>query len=122
MTALTGPTTALIQFSLDAAQLQHYATAQNLANASTPGFRPYRVDFNQQFDRLRSAVAEGRPLSASMIASARPTLSQSDAPATVALDMEAAKLSQNVLHYQAVAKAYSNMSSLLSLAINEGRR
>lgn len=122
MSATTGSLTALIKFSLDAAQLQHFATAQNIANASTAGYRAYRIDFNQQFEKLRTNVAEGRPLSSDMIASARPTLRQSEMPTTIALDMEAAKLSQNVLHYQAVAKAYSKMSGLLSLAINEGRR
>ena len=51
-----------------------------------------------------------------------PVAQESDLSPKVALDMEAAKLAESVLQYQAVTKAYNQMTSLLNIAINEGKR
>ena len=40
----------------------------------------------------------------------------------VMLDMEVVKLSQNVVHYQSLLRALGNQMSIISAAINEGKR
>jgi len=122
----TGPTAQLLTMALDVSTLRQQALAQNIANASTPGYVPYDVHFDGQLDQLRAKLRAGERLSAADIPRTTPQLvsamSENGVPAKIALDMEAAKLAENALHYQAVAKAYSQMSNLLGFAINEGKR
>lgn len=125
-TALLGPTAKLVTFALDIASVRQQVLAHNIANANTPGFVPYEVHFDRQLAQLRDKLHSGDALKESDIPRFTPQLTLTTLgnglPSKVALDMEAAKLSENVLHYQAIAKAYSHMSNLLSIAINEGKR
>jgi flagellar basal-body rod protein FlgB len=125
-------TVALIGKALDAASLRHQAIANNISNANSPDYRPMRVNFEEQLGFARAALAQGQKLSASDVSGLRPVLETEPAPsngnATVSgngvttIDMEMVKLAQNTLHYQALLKALGHQSSLLSTAINEGRR
>ena len=51
-----GVTFALVQLALDAATLRHQATANNLANIHSTGYRPQRVNFEEQLSALREAL------------------------------------------------------------------
>ena len=120
-------TTALLMKALDAASLRHQAIASNIANANSINYRPLRVNFEQQLGFARSALAAGaNPLTPADVAGIRPTLEQEPVPAagsaSVMLDMEMVKLSQNTLQYQALIKGLTHRSGLLSMAINEGKR
>jgi flagellar basal-body rod protein FlgB len=130
-------TVALIGKALDAASLRHQAIANNISNANSPDYRPLRVNFEEQLGFARAALAQGQKLSASDVSGLRPVLETEPAPSTgsattagngtigngvTTIDMEMVKLAQNTLHYQALLKALGHQSSLLSTAINEGRR
>ena len=123
---LLGITTDLVTLALDAASARQQVIAHNIANANTPGYIPYETRFDSQLDQLRAKLRNGENLSASDLQSFKPQIvplaQESDLSPKVALDMEAAKLSESVLQYQAVTRAYNQMTSLLNIAINEGKR
>lgn len=125
-TTLLGPTAKLVTLALDIASVRQQALAQNIANANTPGYVPYDVHFESQLEQLRVKLRTGDTLNDFDIPTFTPHFKSvtlaNGLPPKVALDMEAAKLAENVLQFQAVAKAYSHMSNLLSIAINEGKR
>ena len=120
-------TTALLMKALDAASLRHQAIASNIANASSINYRPLKVNFEQQLGFARAALAQGASaLTMADVAHLQPLLEQEPAPAgggaSVLLDMEMVKLSQNTLHYQALLKGLTHRASILATAINEGRK
>lgn len=95
-------TTALVLRVLDAGAMRQAVHAANIANASVPDYQPLRVDF----DALVDAVPRVVP----------------DATATPApVDREVALMMENSLHYQALLNALGRESSMLRLAIREGR-
>ena len=121
-----GITTDLVTMALNAATLRQQVAAHNIANANTPSYVPYKASFEGQLDQLQIKLRQGENIGPSDLSVLKmrvgaASLGNGLAP-TVALDMEAAKLSETVLQYQAIVKAYSQMTSLLSYAINEGRR
>jgi flagellar basal-body rod protein FlgB len=120
-------TSALLLKALDAASLRHQAIASNLANANSVNYRPLRVNFEEQLGFARAALMQsGSTLTAGDVASVKPRLEQEPAPkagtAAVMLDMEMVKLSQNTLQYQALLKGLTHRGSLITTAINEGRK
>ena len=119
-------TTTLIMKALDAAVLRHQTIASNIANANSTGYRPLHVNFEEQLGLARQALAGGSSLSASEVAALRPFIQQERAPATgnaaVMIDMEMVKLAQNTVQYQALLKGLSHRASLISMAINEGKK
>jgi flagellar basal-body rod protein FlgB len=118
--ALTGLTGSLVRMALDGVSMRQLVTANNIANANTPGYAPMRVDFEQQLaGAMRDGGLRGRPdpgrLAASVAADATPG-------AKVQLDTEAAQMAQDVLHYQALLRALREQMDLLQTAINDGRK
>jgi flagellar basal-body rod protein FlgB len=89
------------------------ATAANIANAQTPGYRAQRVNFE---DSLTSAMNAGDPQSASIdtVDAGTPANITGN---TVQLDSEVTDLQKEGLQYQAVASAISFKYSLLRTAI-----
>ena len=118
--ALTGATGALIRMALDGVSMRQLATANNIANASTPDYAPVRVDFDQQLaDAMRDAVHGRSPDPARLL----PTVTTDPTPgAKVQLDAEATQMAQDVLHYQALLRALREQMDLLQAAINDGRK
>lgn len=49
----------LLNRALDTYTLRQKTIAQNIANATTPNYRPERVRFEEEFQRLQGVVAEG---------------------------------------------------------------
>jgi flagellar basal-body rod protein FlgB len=110
---LTDVTTSGLERALQGLSARQQATAANIANAQTPGYRAQRVTFE---DSLASAMNSGDPQSASI-----DTL-DAGTPAnitgnTVQLDAEVTDLQKESLQYQAVASAISFKYSLLRTAI-----
>lgn len=119
-------TTDLVKLALDAASMRHLAISHNIANVNTPGFAPARVDFEQQLGAARTALQQGEPLQASMLAGIRPVTVRA-APAegadrTAMLDMEVAAMAQNTVHYESLLKALGKQMAILASAISEGKR
>ncbi|HYD61580.1 MAG TPA: flagellar basal body rod protein FlgB [Noviherbaspirillum sp.] len=119
-------TTTLLSLALEATTMRHQAIAHNIANASTPGYRPVSVSFEEFMTDAKHALKQGGSVPHSAIANYRPmfdmaTIEETGADA-VSLDMEVAKLSQNTLHHQALLKALNRHFSIIGTAISEGKR
>lgn len=121
-------TSSLVMRALDAATLRHAAQAQNISNASTPGYRPLHVNFEQQLTMARSQL-----LGRGDDAGAKRALSTIQArleelPATsvndndkIMIDEEIAKMMQNAVYYQSLLTALGKNGSILRMAVREGR-
>jgi flagellar basal-body rod protein FlgB len=126
--SIEAATVGAVSLALDAATLRHQAIAANISNASTPGYQPLRVNFEQQLDALRSSLERGGGIDSSLLAAVQPSVEReqavtsTDGSSAVALDMEVAKLSQNTVHYQALLRALNRQFAILATAINEGKR
>jgi flagellar basal-body rod protein FlgB len=109
---------SFVALALDAAALRQQAIANNIANVGSVGYVPLRVNFEEQL-----AFARGDPTGAAVPAGARPFIEADTAGATaVMLDVEMVKLAQNAVHYQSLLKALDKHLSIMSAAVNEGRR
>lgn len=119
-TALTGVTGSLVRMALDGLGVRQLATASNIANAGTPDYAPLRVDFDGQLaDAMREAARGRSPDAARLL----PTVTSDPTPgAKVQLDLEAAQMAQDVLHYQALLRALRGQMDVLQTAINDGRK
>jgi flagellar basal-body rod protein FlgB len=123
LTDLMGVTGVMVKLALDAANLRHLAIANNIANANTPGYVPLRVEFEE---RLEAAVRDLRGGRTAPLEALAPTVTADPgAPgplgSKVQLDVEAARLAQNVLHYQALLQGLRGERDILQQAINEGK-
>ena len=120
-------TMGLMVRALDAASLRHQTIAGNLANANSVGYRPLRVNFEEQLGFARQALGQstGR-LSAADLNGVRAFIEQEPAPvagkAAVMIDQEMVRLAQNTLQYQALLRGLNHRISMLVTAVNEGRR
>jgi flagellar basal-body rod protein FlgB len=120
---LEAVTLDVVRLALDAASLRQEAISTNLANASTPGYVPMSVSFEDQLaDARRSLETSGRVDEASL-QGVQPTLQQSvgSVPARTLIDMEAASLAHNAVHYQALLKGLSRHYQILSSAVSDGK-
>ena len=129
MMDLGGVTAQLVSLALDASVLRHQAIANNIANSNNPGYAPIKVSFEDQLSSAIEAVKDGRgeALLTSHLENIKPYLVEDDRAESagnskILLDMEMAKLAQNVVHYQALIKGMTKNMSIVSSAINGGRR
>jgi flagellar basal-body rod protein FlgB len=123
--AIDDPTMGALRFALDAASLRHRVFAHNIANANTEGFTPLRVGFEEQFEGLRAALDQSRRVDPAMLGTATPVAVRgvvNGVDGKVALDLEVARIAQNAVHYQALLRGAGKHLSIISAAINEGRR
>lgn len=113
MDFLTDVTTSGLERALQGLTARQQATAANIANAQTPGYRAQRVTFE---DSLASAMNAGDPQDASIdtVDAGTPANITGN---TVQLDAEVTDLQKEGLQYQAVASAISFKYSLLRTAI-----
>lgn len=118
-------TSALLSLALDAAGMRQQAIAQNIANANTPGYQRVSVSFESRLASLRDGAGNVAAPSLASLGDYRPAFEYapvSEQGSGVALDQEMAQLSENTLHHQALLKALTKHMSLVSIAINEGKR
>lgn len=122
MSLINPVTLALVRSALDAGSLRQAAVAHNIANASTDGFRPFRVVYEERLDAVRSLVRDQRTNEIDPGALPAAQLRQEADARPVSLDSEVAALSQNALQYQALSKALGHQFALMSMATSEGKR
>jgi flagellar basal-body rod protein FlgB len=114
--------------ALDAASLRHTVLAQNIANATTPGYQPLRVNFEEQLAMARNDVLDRANDAAARraVESLRPGIEPSPAVDSgaddkIKLDAEIAKMMQNAVYYQSLLTAMSKNGSIVRMAVREGR-
>ncbi len=126
-----------LEWGLRVTGLRQAATAQNLANLSTPGYKRVTVTFDRPWrDALEGAerglspvvthplhlgpgASAGYPaprLQSELHTSARPDGNNVD------LEYELATLSENTLHHQALLRQLNQRLAALRLAVTEGRK
>jgi len=107
----------LINKALDGLAMRALATAQNIANANSPAYRPLRVDFEEA---LRSAAARG-PDAVDRLA---PKIEHVPAPQVedeMRIDLELATASQTSLRYAALLDLLGRQLQITRTVINEGK-
>lgn len=108
--------TALILKALDGLHQRYLFTAQNIANANTPDYRPVRVSFE---DALRRAADE----SASAVAAVEPQVTPSaDDQGPMRLDLEIATAGQTAARYRSLMDILGRQMALERIAISGGQR
>jgi flagellar basal-body rod protein FlgB len=119
-------TTVALSLALDAASLRHQAIAANIANHATEGYVPQRVDFESQMQEARRTLDSKGSLDAASLAGVKlqlqPMLGADGQPVKVQLDEQMADMAQNAVHFQALAKGLARHFSILSAAVNDGKR
>lgn len=124
---LSSVTRDLVMRALDAASLRHSVLAANVANASSPDFRPLRVNFEQQLAMVRADLLQRDDPSAARraLTNTQPTVEPDPAYAAtgeqVRLDDEVSKMMRNAVHYQALLAAMDKSGSIVRMAVKEGR-
>lgn len=121
-------TSSLVMRALDAATLRHAAQAQNISNASTPGYQPLQVSFEQQLTMARSQLlARGNePAAWRALNAVQPRLepvpaASGDGNDGIKVEVEVAKMMQNAVYYQSLITALGKNGSILRMAISGGR-
>lgn len=118
-------TSALLSLALDAAGMRQQAIAHNIANVNTPGYQRISVSFEQRLAALADGAGHMAAPSLANLADLHPSFEYAAplaAGSAIELDQEMAQLSENTLHHQALLKALNKHLSLMSIAINEGKR
>lgn len=125
---LNGVTMQLVGMALDASQLRQEAIATNIANANSVGYTPLRVSFEDQLAMLKKSLMDTSQDDSSSIAlqNIRPKLETMDetgsaANTKVEIDQEIARMTQNVVQYEALLEGLTKKISILQMAINEGK-
>ncbi|WP_436525165.1 flagellar basal body rod protein FlgB [Janthinobacterium sp. GB4P2] len=118
-------TIGMLSLALNASNMRQQAIANNIANANTPGYQRIGVNFESRMSEVKSGLRDGRTPALADLQYYQPLFEaapDSIAGDPVQLDMEVAGLSENTLHQQALIKALNKHLSILSTAINEGKR
>lgn len=110
-------TAVVLTKSLDGLAMRAEATAHNIANANSPGYRPVRVSFEEA---LAEAAAKGPEAVAAMTFSIEedPAFLPGDA---VRLDMEMINASSTAGRYAALVELLNRHSQITALAVSGGR-
>lgn len=111
------PIFSLLARALDGAALRQAVHTTNIANAGTEGFHRLEVTFDAQLGSLAASTdAATEPMPS--LASQPQVVATGDA---VRLDQEMALMAKDAVRYQALLNAFGRATSLLRLAIHEGR-
>jgi flagellar basal-body rod protein FlgB len=105
--------TALVIKALDGLYARSSATAENIANANSPGYRPVRVSFE---DELRTAADKGLEAVVDLKPRLEPEVRPADDPG-LRLDQELATASSTALRYSALIEVLGRQMQLNELAI-----
>jgi flagellar basal-body rod protein FlgB len=119
-------TRSALALALDAASLRQQAISTNIANANAVGYVPQRVSFEAQLADARRSIEQSGRLDAFALSQVRPRVEPAvdgaGVPVQVQLDVEAAEMARNAVHYQALVKGLSRHFSILSMAAGDGRK
>lgn len=108
---------ALISRALDGLNQRYAFTAQNIANANSPNYRPVRVSFE---DSLRAAAEQGR----SAIEAVEPRVVYEEpveGESAMRLDLELATAAQTAGRYRALIDILGREMALQRTLITGGR-
>lgn len=95
--------------ALDGLSARAMATAENIANAGTPGYRPVRVSFE-------AALAEAATRGPEAVGAVQPAFTQETAD--LRLDMEAADASATATRYAALIEVLGRQMQIEALAVS----
>ena len=119
-------TRSALSLALDAASLRQQAIATNIANADTAGYVPQHVNFEAQLVDARRSLRESGRVDPLALGSVRPRIEPAGdgggPSAKVRLDVQAADMVRNAVHYQALAKGLARHYAILSTAVSDGRK
>lgn len=110
-------TTAILIKSLDGLSLRATANSQNIANASTPGYRPVRVSFEKA---LADAAARGPEAIRSVQPALTPDLSFGPGD-VLRVDLEMAEASSTAGRYGALIELLNRHAQIAALAVSGAR-
>lgn len=114
---MTSVSKILIAKALDGLHARQIATAHNIANANTQGYRPIHVTFE---DSLRAAAGQG----SDAIRNVRPHTEFAPVPHfadEMRLDLEIATASQTAMRYGALLSVLEGRGGLMRSVIAGGR-
>ena len=113
---MDGLSSVLIAKALDGLSMRYLATAENIANASTPGYRPVRVSFEQS---LRAAARGG----AAAVGGVTPRIEAADGavPGELRLDLEVASASETAMRYAALLDVLGRQMGISRAAVGGGQ-
>ncbi len=112
------PDTALLAIkALDGLNARAAATAENIANAAVPGYRPLRVSFEAA---LKHAAGEG-PASVEALAFTATPATGAAADSDSRVDLEMATASATALRYGALIEVLSRELAMDSLVLQGSR-
>jgi len=126
----------VLEKALDASWLRNEVIAHNIANADTPGYKKYRVEFEEELkSALESSGLKGkktRPkhldIGTSSIEEVRPRVVRTfgtqmrEDGNNVVMDEEMTNLAKKVILYNALVQKISGEFNKLKMVISEGRR
>jgi flagellar basal-body rod protein FlgB len=111
------PSTALLIIkALDGLTARSVATAENIANAGTPNYRPLRVSFE---NALKEAAQSGDDAVRGLKFEAQPAVAGTP-DAELRVDLELATASATALRYDALIAIMDRQSQMDSLAVRGG--
>lgn len=113
MTLFTDPVESGLERALDGLSMRQQVTAQNIANAMTPGYHAQQVDFEAS---LADAMSAGDPASAQITVTDAGGTPRSDGN-TVSMETETTTLLRTGLQYQAALDAVNYKLGVLRIAI-----
>jgi len=104
--------------ALDGLSARSIVTAENIANAGTPGYRPLKVTFEE------ALITAARGGSAREIAGVRPKVETQKGPAGdsgLRLDLELATASSTAMRYAALIEVLNRQMQVHALAVSGSR-
>lgn len=107
-------TEAVLLKALDGLSLRATVTAQNIANANSPGYRPLAVTFEEA---LHQAAGRGRERIAAVEPRVIPALDSAGRP-RLRLDLELATASATAGRYAALSELLNRQLQLQALAVS----
>lgn len=108
---------SVISKALDGLSLRQTATAQNIANANSPNYRPLRVSFEAE---LRAASAKG-PIAVRDLALQAMRADPLPGNKSLRLDLELAEASETALRYGALIDVLGRQLNLQRTIIRGGQ-
>lgn len=118
-------TTAALGLALDAASLRQQAIAANIANHTTEGYVPQKLNFEAQMADARRLLEGNGRLDSFALAGVHPRLEPMlDAqgqPVKVQLDEQVADMAQNAVRYQVLARGLNRHFAILFSAMSDGK-
>ena len=106
-------TVNLIRAALDANYIQQMVVSNNIANANTLGYRPKKVDFQNQLQ----AIAQGAQSHLG-----QPVIQEVEGQYKVNIPQQMAQLSQNEMAYRSMITGLNQHNSILESAIMGGNK